>query len=681
MPTGGGKSLCYQIPALALDGLTVVISPLIALMKDQVDALKLNGIKAAFLNSSLNPDEWSEIIQGIKQREIKLLYISPERLFSGESQFMYFLLDQSVSLFAIDEAHCISQWGHDFRPEYLQLSVLKEHFPKVPIIALTATAEEHTRRDIVTKLKFRDYKVYISSFNRENIHYFVEPKQNTYGRLKDYLKSREDESGIIYALSRQSVEDLAERLENDGFSVRPYHAGLGRELRSRHQEEFIKDDVKIIVATIAFGMGIDKSNVRFVIHVDLPKNIESYYQETGRAGRDGLKSEAILFYSRGDFMKLKSIIEIPHHPDQNKILMLKLKQMTQFCETRHCRRKYLLNYFGESYPEGCETCDVCLTEHEKHDGTGVARQILEAVKALKQYYGIQMVIDFLRGSQSVKMKTWHKGLPGYGEGGDYSKEEWRQWIYDMVAMGYLKQEGSPYPVLKVADSLEDGESVYFVRTKSKKEVVEVHTEHDRELFILLKEMRTRIAGAEGVPAYIVFGDNTLVELSTYFPQTLEELSSITGLGEVKIKKYGQDLVETLTGYCMERGITSKIKVKHQERYEKDKPSKRKPKVDTKLESLKLLQAGKTIYQIATERSLSPTTIEGHLAHHVFEGNLAVTQLVSKEKIPTITQAIKRIGGDRLTPIKSYLGDNYSFCDIKAVWSDLKRQQTASNSVN
>jgi ATP-dependent DNA helicase RecQ len=370
MPTGGGKSLCYQVPALIFEGLTIVISPLIALMKDQVDALRLNGVKAAFLNSTQSSADQEGILNAIKSNELKLLYLAPE------SNFFKRINSFNVSLIAIDEAHCISHWGHDFRPEYLTLAQLKRALPHVPIIALTATADHLTRKDIVQKLELKDPVTFISSFNRANIRYTVEAKRNSFEKLIDFLDARREESGIIYCLSRASTESLAQDLTQAGYSAKPYHAGLEKEIRGRHQEMFLRDDVKIIVATVAFGMGIDKSNVRYVVHMDLPKNIESYYQETGRAGRDGLNSEALLFYSYGDVSKLKRFVEIENNPEQTEIYLKKLDQMAAYGDLTFCRRKYLLNYFDEPAPNYCGNCDVCLTRLELTDATVTAQKAL-----------------------------------------------------------------------------------------------------------------------------------------------------------------------------------------------------------------------------------------------------------------------------------------------------------------
>src|SRR5688572_11262788 len=381
MPTGGGKSLCFQIPALMFDGLTIVISPLIALMKDQVDALRVNGIEAAFLNSTQASQEQDQILQKINSKTLKLLYLAPE------STFLKKISSFNVSLIAIDEAHCISHWGHDFRPEYLQLAQLKRSMPNVPVIALTATADRLTRKDIVEKLELHNPAIFVSSFNRANIRYTIEPKKNSFEKLLNFLETRKDESGIIYCLSRASTENLASDLAEEGIEALPYHAGMEREQRSRHQDMFLRDEAKIMVATIAFGMGIDKSNVRFVVHMDLPKNIESYYQETGRAGRDGLPSEALLFYSYADVNKLKGFVEVDGNNDQSAIMLKKLDMMAKFGDLKSCRRKFLLQYFSEDHTGNCGNCDNCTREVERFDGTMLAQKVLSAVTRLQERFG------------------------------------------------------------------------------------------------------------------------------------------------------------------------------------------------------------------------------------------------------------------------------------------------------
>jgi ATP-dependent DNA helicase RecQ len=673
MPTGGGKSLCYQVPALALDGLAVVISPLIALMKDQVDALRVNGVAAAYLNSSQSPSERYEVFEKLKNNELKLLYIAPERLFGNEEQFIGFLKKLKISLFAIDEAHCISHWGHDFRPEYRMLSALKEHFPKVPVLALTATADKLTRNDILDKLALKNPKVFISSFNRPNIHYFIRPKRGYYDYLVEYLGRHQDDSGIIYVLSRKSAEALAAKLTAEGFSAKPYHAGLEKEVRTRHQNLFIRDEVKIIVATIAFGMGINKSNVRFVVHADLPKNIESYYQETGRAGRDGLKSEALLFYSGGDVAKLKSFVETDGDPAHSRIMLNKLAQMAAFCENSVCRRKTLLNYFGEGVAGSCESCDVCLNVYEKFDGTEIAQKAISAVARLEEKFGLVYTVDFLRGSKSEKIWPRHKELKTYGVGADISKSDWFVYLKNLIALGYLRQVGDQYPLLALTEksrSILSGENVFLTKIISQKEEVEAtERPYERELFDKLKQLRRQWAENENVPAYIIFSDATLLELATYLPQSLLELSRVSGFGEIKMAKYGESFLQTIVDYCQVHGLTSLIA---QKTHKRRRLSKQEKENDTKKITLDLFRSGRTPAEIAAFRGLTISTIEGHLAFYVFIGAVEIDELVSREKIEKIVAVAKEQGDQSVGLLKDVLGDSASYGEIRAVLEWLRR---------
>ncbi len=676
MPTGGGKSLCYQIPALMLEGLTLVVSPLIALMKDQVDALKNNGVEAAFLNSTQSGQEQAEVFRSIREGRLKLLYVAPERLLQSGDQFIDYLRTINISLFAIDEAHCISSWGHDFRPEYLQLAKLKHFFPAIPLIALTATADKLVRKDILERLNVEHAELFISSFNRPNIFYGVQPKRNHYAQLLDYLDERKGESGIIYCLSRKSVESLAADLKDEGFAVLPYHAGLDKQTRDKNQELFLKDEAKIIVATIAFGMGIDKSNVRFVVHCDLPKNIESYYQETGRAGRDGLQSDALLFFSWGDVSKLEDFARVEGNTEQSEIMLKKLKIMGNFGDLKSCRRKFLLNYFAEETIEVCGNCDNCQTEFERFDGTIIAQKALSAVARTGQNFGLSYLIDFLRGSSAKAIRHEHKELKTYGIGADISKENWYDYFKDLIAQGYLKQTEGQFPIIifteKSNDVLRGNVQIELFKVKAKTEkksslVNEVAHPYLADLLETLKQLRLKLADHESVPAYIIFSDATLVELATYLPQDDIEMQKISGVGDVKLQKYGTDFLNAIHTYCEANQLDSRINLKTQKRAPKARTRRDAEGNSTYKISLDMFLDGMSIAEIARQRTLAPGTIEGHLLRYLSTGEINLEDLVSEEKVEAIRQAIAEHGATKsFGELKEMLGEDYTWGQIRAV---------------
>jgi ATP-dependent DNA helicase RecQ len=558
MPTGGGKSLCYQIPALHRNGVAIVVSPLIALMKDQVDALIANGVQAACLNSSLSSAEAGRVYQQIAAGTLDLLYVAPERLMMPD--FLERLGTLKLSLFAIDEAHCISQWGHDFRPEYTQLGRLRALFPQVPIVAMTATADPETRKDILGQLGLVGAMVFVAGFDRPNITYTVIPKQKPLVQLNSFLAGRQGEAGIVYALSRKRVEQVAERLREAGFSAAAYHAGLADNERTRVQEAFQRDDIRIVVATVAFGMGIDKSNVRFVVHYDMPKSIESYYQETGRAGRDGLPSEALMLFGMGDVMTARSLIESSDNAERVKIELQKLNAMVAYAEALTCRRRALLSYFGDLREHDCDNCDICTDPPQRFDATQQAQKALSCVYRVGERFGMMYIIEVLRGSKNQRvLDLKHDRLSTWGIGTDTPAVQWENIIRQLIHLGYLVQDFTRYgalglsaaarPVLKGEIQVILGLPRDAVKTveKSKKRAGG-RKDYDQALFDALRATRKQIADAARVPPFVVFSDASLAEMARTRPTHSREFLQVSGVGEHKLRQYGKAFMDVIVSY-------------------------------------------------------------------------------------------------------------------------------------
>lgn len=556
MPTGGGKSLCFQIPALKLEGVTIVISPLIALMKDQVDNLKSNGIPAEFINSSLSQAEIIDIQFKILQGEIKILYIAPERL-SSES-FKDFLASVNLSLIAVDEAHCISEWGHNFRPNYRDLKKLKENFPNVPIIALTATATNKVREDIVNQLNLENPEIFISSFNRENLNLIVMRKKNSYEKILELLKKHQNESVIIYCFSRKETEIMSNRLNENGHKALFYHAGLNDKLRKLNQELFLKDEVNIMVATLAFGMGIDKSNVRMVIHCTFPKTLEGYYQEIGRAGRDGLKSDCVMFYSIGDKRKHDFFIKDMLDEKSKKQTEDKLQEIINYSETRTCRRKYILNYFDEEFDEEkCSGCDVCLEEKEFFDAKEITNDILSCIRLTGGFFGANYIVNVLLGKG--KIKEWHEKLYLVGKVDDFSEDDLKEIIASLINLEFIKKNNGQYPTLSLTFKgigfLDNPTTLELPKPREEIKIVKKKLvkdfDYDEKLFEKLRVLRKNLADERGVPSFVIFSDKSLQEMAFCLPKNKNDFSEISGVGKQKLESFGDLFMNEIRKYIDE----------------------------------------------------------------------------------------------------------------------------------
>ncbi|WP_210560511.1 DNA helicase RecQ [Psychrosphaera aestuarii] len=559
LPTGGGKSLCYQIPSLLLDKVTIVVTPLLSLMKDQVDQLLESGVPAAFVNSQQTREEQMQVLNQVQHNEIKILYVSPERLL--QYQFLEHIKFCGVGLFAIDEAHCLSHWGHDFRQDYLRLSMIKQHFPNVPIMALTATADRATRYDIAAQLQLQDPLIHIGSFDRPNLRYTIEEKFKPLSQLMTFLKTQSDQSGIIYCLSRARVDDIAEKLIAKGYRAAAYHAGYDTETRNRVQEQFQRDHIQIVVATVAFGMGINKPNIRFVVHYDLPRTIESYYQETGRAGRDGLPAECLLFFDSGDAPRIKKMISDNPNEERVKVELQRFNAMVGLADAQTCRRQVLLNYFNEFSNDACGNCDICLDPPKSFDATLPAQQALSCIYRCEQRVGIGHIIDVLRGSMNSRVRELnHDQLSTFGIGKTQSHEFWVSIIRQLIHRGFVEQDISRNSQLLLTDSARPilkGEVVLMLaEPRIGRKVYDekpLLVNYDKRLYARLKSLRRSIADEHDVPPFVVFNDATLVDMANKLPTNQRQMLAVSGVGETKLKRYGDAFIQVIQRH-LESGV-------------------------------------------------------------------------------------------------------------------------------
>ena len=669
MPTGGGKSLCYQLPALLKPGLAVVVSPLIALMQDQVETLQKNGIAATFLNSSLTAEEARSRRLSILNGEMKLLYLAPEKLVSQASKTFLKTVQEKhgLSLFAIDEAHCISEWGHDFRPEYRQLKTLRSLFPKVPMIALTATATERVRSDIIHQLTFQEPKVQITSFDRPNLYYEVQPKQRQhYNQLFKFIRHQTG-SGIVYCLSRRRVEEVAFRLKKDGISALPYHAGMSDGNRSDYQTRFLRDDVQVMVATIAFGMGIDKPDIRFVVHYDLPRNLENYYQEAGRAGRDSEPAQCLLLFGGKDIHTIEYFISQKEDEKSQRLARQQLRKVIDYAEGTDCRRTIQLSYFGEHFAGNCGNCDNCLNPKPIEDWTIEAQKFLSCVARCRERFGMSHIIDILRGSKNKKIEqNGHHLLSTYGIGKDRSVEEWRNLARSLLHQGFLTETTDGYRVLKLNqrswEILRQKRTVYVAVLPSSQKKKSHHRLdiETQQLLIRLRKKRKWLADTQSTAPYMIFSDQTLREMAQIKPKELAQLTNCSGVTEHKLQQYGEVFISEIQTFLHEKRLPIPV------------PSQ------TKMKTLRLAQQGYSIEDIAETRGMKTRTINDHLCE-LIEMNQPVKleQFVPELDQNVIWQAINQVGDHSLKTIRDALGEEYRYEQIKLVRAWWRRENHQS----
>ena len=670
MPTGGGKSLCYQIPSLLFDGLTVVVSPLISLMKDQVEQLRAFGVPALFLNSSLGPQEYQENMDYVKRGEVKLLYVAPETLLTP--RILSLLAGLKVDCLTIDEAHCISEWGHDFRPEYRQLVQVRKQFPQAVCLALTATATARVRQDIRSTLQFATSNEFVASFNRENLFIEVLPKRDATRQTMDMLERYKDQSGIVYCFSRKQVDDLASYLISRGYSARPYHAGLEDIERKRNQEAFIRDDAQIIIATIAFGMGINKPNVRFVIHYDLPKSVEGYYQEIGRAGRDGLPAHCLLLYSYADVAKLNYFID-QKEGEERRVAIQHLNAIVGYAEDEtSCRRKPLLNYFGESYAaDNCSNCDNCNSSPTPlTDVTIPAQKFLSCVKRAGEKFGAGHITDILLGSKNEKVLRWgHEKLSTYGIGGELTQKQWMHLARQLLSMGYLKQEGE-YRTLgltpKALEALRKRAPIMGVLQEAervkKKEGKKEGIEYNHALFAILRQKRKEMADEAGVPPYVIFPDRTLTEMAAYYPQSTAGLLNISGVGQVKLVQYGDAFLDVIRAYSEKHGLKEK---------RKEAPREKSDSNRRYVIVAEAYNAGDTVDDLMRRYGVAVGTILDHLSRYLAAGNalrkdsdLQSLTSATPDQQQAVFAAFDELSSTYLKPIYDKMNGALNYDDLK-----------------